>query len=155
MTGAVRGSSYAFSVLGQGYLLSLQAFGTGLHDKGNARPFLEASIAGRLDRREMDENIFTVFACDEPESFRSIEPLNGSSLFHNFSLLAAKPNESIEGIEKLLAIKGGRTRRVQVDRKEFVRLRIINRNGGFCQIQDWTLRITLPSLPCSSGVARM
>lgn len=90
MTGAVRGSSYAFSVLGQGYLLSLQAFGTGLHDKGNARPFLEASIAGRLDRREMDENIFTVFACDEPESFRSIEPLNGSSLFHNFSLSRCK-----------------------------------------------------------------
>ena len=52
----------------------------------NARPFIQAPIAGRFDRRKMNEDVFAILTRDKSKPLRSIEPLYCSSFFHIFSL---------------------------------------------------------------------
>lgn len=73
-------------MLRQGYLFGLESFGPLLNNEGNTRSFIQTSITGRLDRREVDEDIFAILAGDESKALRSIKPLYSSSFFHEFSL---------------------------------------------------------------------
>jgi len=57
------------STLSQSYLFGLEALRTVLNDKGHARAFVKASIAGRLDRGEVYEYIFAVLARNKSKAF--------------------------------------------------------------------------------------
>ncbi len=59
----------------------LQAFGPLGDGKTYCLVFLQAAETIGLDRAEMHENIFAVFASDKSKTFCVIEPLN-FSLFH-------------------------------------------------------------------------
>src|SRR6202007_3400300 len=62
-------------------VFSLQTLGAFGHAELYALSFLQALEAARLDGREMDEDVFAIFAADESKSLGIVKPLY-CSLFH-------------------------------------------------------------------------
>ena len=62
-------------------VFSLQSLGALGHAELDALSFLQALEAARLNRGEMDENVFAIFAADESKSLGIVKPLY-CSLFH-------------------------------------------------------------------------
>src|SRR5437762_240740 len=69
-------------------LFGLQTLGSGLHHEGDAAALIEGPVAGRLNGRKMDENVFAILSRDESKSFSGVKPLYCSCFFHSSSVLA-------------------------------------------------------------------
>jgi hypothetical protein len=63
------------------YVLRLPAFGSLDYVELDSLSFLQAAEAIGLDRRIVNENVFSILTADEAVALRVIEPLN-CSLFH-------------------------------------------------------------------------
>jgi hypothetical protein len=64
------------------YFFGLQTLGSLFHNKLNLSAFIERSIARRLDRGEMNEDVLSRLSLDEAKSFGRIEPLHYTFFFH-------------------------------------------------------------------------
>jgi len=65
-----------------GDVRSLQALGAAGYFEFNRLAFVQRLVPLCLDGREVDENILTGLALDEPITLAGIEPLHSSLFFH-------------------------------------------------------------------------
>ena len=75
-------------LLETGDVFRLQALRPLRHLKFHRLSFVEASVAFRLDRAEMDKYVLTGLALDESEPFAGVKPLHYSLFFQFISLLS-------------------------------------------------------------------
>ncbi len=76
----------------------LQTLGSAGHFELNARAFIERTVAARLNRRKVDENILARLALDEAETLGCIKPLHCTFFFHYKTSLKKSQPVRIFGI---------------------------------------------------------
>ena len=71
-------------------VLGLQTLRPPLYLKLNLRAFLKRPVAGHLDGREVDKNIFATGALDKSIALRGVKPFH-NTLFSHYLILLFKP----------------------------------------------------------------